>query len=111
VAPVVPLVLPGLPSELRRRGGQRLVHPPAQLERDGAADGEKEAAEAGFGLAGAVGIAGREGGEALSLEGPGHLQGELGQPGQHLGLPRSPVRGRRSGGGSPGCDGIDHALH
>ncbi|MGF6229564.1 hypothetical protein QFZ27_003519 [Inquilinus ginsengisoli] len=57
---------------------------------------------------GAVEIAGREGGEPSSLKGPGHLQGEPGQPGQHLGLPL--VRGRRSGGGSPGWDCIDHVL-
>ncbi|OWJ66387.1 hypothetical protein BWR60_14485 [Inquilinus limosus] len=77
-------------------------------ERDGAADAEKQAAEAALGPAGAVEIAGREGSESLGLDGAGHLQGKLRQRGQHLDLPGSLLRGRRSGGRSFGCDGIDH---
>jgi hypothetical protein len=92
----------------RRRGG--VLPPPAQLERDGTADGEEEGAEAAFGLAGTVEIAGSKGGESLGLEGPGQLQGELGQPGQHLGLPAGLLRGRRSGGLCLGCAGIDHVC-
>ncbi len=49
----------------RRRRGQRLVSSPTQLDRGGTADGEEEAAETGFGLAGAIEIAGREGAARL----------------------------------------------
>ncbi|WP_343715804.1 hypothetical protein [Inquilinus sp.] len=94
-------------------GVGRFLLLPAQLglERDDAADAEKQAAEPGLGLAGAVEIAGRQGGGSAGLEGPGHFQGELRQPGQHLDLPGSLIRGRRSGGRSFGCDGIGHPLN
>jgi len=97
-------------GRIHRRSGFLLLPAQPGLKRDDAADGEEKGAEAALGLAGPAEIAGREGGESLSLEGPGHLQGEPGQPGQHLGLPGSLFRGRRSGVWSLGCGGIDHAA-
>jgi len=94
----------------RRCGGRLLLPAQPGLERDDAADAEEQAAEAGLGLAGTVGIAGREGGGGAGLAGPRHLQGQLRQPGQHLDLPGSLIRGRRSGGRSFGCDGINHVC-
>ncbi|WP_342237061.1 hypothetical protein [Inquilinus sp. OTU3971] len=89
---VAPLLLPLLVQPGLQRGG---------------ADAQRGAVEAGLGLAGAVEIAGREGGETLSLEGLGQLHGEPRQLGQHRGV--GLVRGRRGGSGSSGFDGtFDH---
>ena len=63
LTPVVLLVLPALPPDFGL--APRLLPLLAQpgLERDGAADAEEEATEAGLRLPGAIEIAGREGGE------------------------------------------------
>jgi hypothetical protein len=96
-------VLPGRGPALRVLA---LLAQPA-LQRNGTADAEEEVAEMGLGSAGAIEIAGLEGGHALGLEARGQRLGDMGQAGQHreVGL----IRGRRSGEESPEPDGaIDH---